>query len=342
MKYPLLVLATLAFTVSCSKVQEVEKNMNEMKSTTELMSTTTDDMKETTTVMYQQIRSKEAEDTRNKKFIILKSKDEDFGSKIAAAAVYFKSFEYQLWSDQSQFDDKKNREDLILDGVNEFTRRASDLYSKINTNKMSPVNSGKKHNDEMAFYALAATMHMNHHFQEELVKERPQVQLLSFYDIVKEALRKDNQGMALNEFEEILMSGINKEIMTELIKARVDMIAALALKNLTDKREMTLGQKIKAGIFKITAGKLGTIQIPEVLSTANESTKNQIIKYLDASVKARRFLASINLEKKLEKTLLSAFSHIQIIQSEQEQEAALAEIKEKDIEIKMLIDELIQ
>ncbi len=333
MKYPLLVLATLAFTVSCSKVQEVEKNMNEMKSTTELMSTTTDDMKETTTVMYQQIRSKEAEDTRNKKFIILKSKDEDFGSKIAAAAVYFKSFEYQLWSDQSQFDDKKNREDLILDGVNEFTRRASDLYSKINTNKMSPVNSGKKHNDEMAFYALAATMHMNHHFQEELVKERPQVQLLSFYDIVKEALRKDNQGMALNEFEEILMSGINKEIMTELIKARVDMIAALALKNLTDKREMTLGQKIKAGIFKITAGKLGAIQIPEVLSTANESTKNQIIKYLDASVKARRFLASINIEKRLERTLLSAFSHIPT------EEAAT---EDKNSGIRALIDELIQ
>jgi hypothetical protein len=342
MNYSLLVLATLAITVSCSKVQEVEKNMNEMKSTTELMSTTTDDMKETTTVMYQQIRSKEAEDTRNKKFIILKSKDEDFGSKIAAAAVYFKSFEYQLWSDQSQFDDKKNREDLILDGVNEFTRRASDLYSKINTNKMSPVNSGKKHNDEMAFYALAATMHMNHHFQEELVKERPQVQLLSFYDIVKEALRKDNQGMALNEYEEILVSGINKEIITELIKARVDMIAALALKNLTDKREMSIGQKIKAGIFKITAGKLGTIQIPEVLSTANESTKNQAIKYLDASLKARRFLAGINLEKNLEKTLHSAFSHIQIVQSEQEQEAAAAEIKEKDIEIKKLIDELIQ
>jgi hypothetical protein len=342
MKYSLLVLATLAFTVSCSKVHEVEKNMNEMKSTTELMSTTTDDMKETTTVMYQQIRSKEADDTRNKKFIILKSRDEDFGSKLAAAAVYFKSFEYQLWSDQVQFDDNKTREDLILDGVNEFTRRVSDLYSKIKPNKMSPVNSGKKHNDEMAFYALAATMHMNHHFQEELVEKRPQIKLLSFYDIVKEALRKDSLGMTLNEHEEILVSGMNKEIMTELIKARVDMIAALALKNLTDKREMKLGQKIKAAIFKITAGKLGSIDIPEVFTTANESTKNQIIKYLESSLKARRFLASINLEKNLEKTLLSAFSHIQIVQSEQEQEEAGAEIKEKDIEIKKLIDELIQ
>jgi hypothetical protein len=305
-----------------------------MKSSTELMSTTTDLMKETTTVMYQ--------DTRDKKYTMLKSKDEDFGSKIAAAAVYFKSFEYQLWSDQVQFDDNKTREDLILDGVNEFTTRVSDLYSKIKPNKMSPVNSGKKHNDEMAFYALAATMHMNHHFQEELVEKRPQIKLLSFYDIVKEALRKDSLGMTLNEHEEILVSGMNKEIMIELIKARVDMIAALALKNLTDKREMNLGQKIKAAIFKITAGKLGAIDIPEVFTTANESTKNQIIKYLESSIKARRFLASISLEKNLEKTLLSAFSHIQITESEQEQEAAGAEIQEKDIEIKKLIDELIE
>jgi len=342
MNYSLLFLATLAFTVSCSKVHEVEKNMNEMKSTTELMSTTTDDMKETTTVMYQQIRSKEAEDTRDKKFIILKSNDEDFGSKIAAAAVYFKSFEYQLWSDQVQFDDNKTREELILDGVNEFTRRASDLYSKIKPNKMSPVNSGKKHNDEMAFYALAATMHMNHHFQEELVDARPNIKLLSFYDIVKEALRKDNQGMALNEFEEILTSGINKEIMIELIEARVDMLAALSLKNLTDKREMTLGQKIKAAIFKITAGKLGSIQIPEVLSTANESTKNQIIKYLEASLKARTFLKNINHVKELEKTLRSAFSHIQMNQSEQDAQELSENSKDKDIKIKQLIDELLQ
>jgi hypothetical protein len=207
---------------------------------------------------------------------------------------------------------------------------------------MSPVTSGKKHNDEMAFYALAATMHMNHHFQEELAENRPQIKLLSFYDIVKEALRKDSLGMTLNEYEEILVSGINKEIMIELIKARVDMIAALALKNLTDKREMNLGQKIKAAIFKITAGKLGTIHIPEVLSTANESTKNQIIKYLESSLKARRFLMSINLEKKLEKTLISAFSHIQLAQSEQEQRAFDGDIKEKDVEIKKLIDELIE
>lgn len=342
MKHSALIVAALSLAVSCSKVEKVEKNMDSMKAQTEQMSSTTDDMKETTTVMYQQIRSKEAEDTRNKKFIILKSKDEDFGSKIAAAAVYFKSFEYQLWSDQIEFDDKKTRDELILDGVNEFTRQASDLYSKIKTHKMSPVNSGKKHNDEMAFYALAATMHMNHHFQEELAENRPQIKLLSFYDIVKEALRKDSLGMTLNEYEEILVSGINKEIMIELIKARVDMIAALALKNLTDKREMNLGQKIKAAIFKITAGKLGTIHIPEVLSTANESTKNQIIKYLESSLKARRFLMSINLEKKLEKTLISAFSHIQLAQSEQEQRAFDGDIKEKDVEIKKLIDELIE
>jgi hypothetical protein len=51
---------------------------------------------------------------------------------------------------------------------------------------------------------------------------------------------------------------------------------------------------------------------------------------------------SINLEKKLEKTLISAFSHIQLAQSEQEQRVFDGDITEKDVEIKKLIDELIE
>jgi hypothetical protein len=278
MKYSAVLIASLALSVSCSKVQKVEKNMDNMMQKTEQMSTTTGDMKETTTIMYQQIRSKEAEDTRNKKFIILKSEEENIGEKIAAAAVYFKSFEFQLWSAQKGFDNNEIREKLILDAVNEFTKRIADIYEKINVKKMSPTNDGKKHNSEQAFYALAATIHMNHSYQEELVDQNAEVKAISFYDIIKGALDKEYSREPMTEYEEVLVSGLNKEIMIELLKARVDMIAALGLKNLTDKRNMTLGQKIKAAIFKVSGGKLGSIDLPETFSKSNQPTKKQTIK----------------------------------------------------------------
>lgn len=350
MKKSVVLLAVLSLSVSCSKVEKAEKNMDQMKNKTEQMSATTDEMKETTTVMYQQIRSKEAEDTRNKKFEILTSKDEGFGAKIAAAAVYFKSFEYQLWTAQKGFDDAHARDVMLLDAANEFTKRMCDLYEKINTRKMSPTKDGRAHRDEQAFYALAVTMHMNHHYQEELVDSKISVQGISFYDVIKKAIDKDGYGQSLTDYEEVLVSGINKEIMIELIKARVDMLSALALKNLTDKRDMTLGQKVKGLLFKLSGGKLGSIDLPETYVKANEPTKKQTINYLEAAVKAKNFLDKQNIPKELEKTLKSAYSKIELgnpARQESDNEVmevgeTKAESDQKKVEIRSLIDVLLQ
>ena len=71
MKATIAMLAVLALTISCSKVQKAEKNMDDMNSSTKALGGNMDEMKSTTTTMYQQIRSKESEDTRNKKLEIL-------------------------------------------------------------------------------------------------------------------------------------------------------------------------------------------------------------------------------------------------------------------------------
>lgn len=307
----LVLLAVLTLSVSCSKVKDAENNMKSMKDTTTEMSKTTEKMEENTTVMYQQVRSKEAEDTRNKKFEILNDKEADFGTRIAAAAVYFKSFEFQLWTGSGE-DTQHVREVLMLDAANEFTRRVCDTYKKINVKRLSPVKEGKGQADEHTFYALAATMHMTHHFQDGLVEKKPRVKKTSFYDIVKSALRKDDLGEPMADYEEVLVSGINKEIMTELIKARVDMLSALALKDLTDKRNMTIGQKLKGLLFKVTAGNLGSIDLPETYPGANDATKNRVITYLDGALKARNFLGEIDVKKDLEKTIKSAFQKISL------------------------------
>ncbi len=306
MKTSSVVLTCLLLTSACSKVKELDKRTENMEKSTERVSAVTDDLKETTTIMYQQIRSKEAEDTRDEKFEILMKKDADMGTRITSAGVYFKSMEFQLWNDNDTFDNRDALDVLYLDAANEFTRRMCDLYEKINLKKMSPTKSDEM---EMSFYALAAALHMNHTFQDDVAKNK-NFQATSMYDLMKKALLKDYKNKPLKEHEEILVNGINREIMIELIKARVDILSALALKNLTDKRDMTLGQKAKALLFKVTGGALGSIDLPEVYDLSNDTTKNYTEKYLDGALKSKNFLQEIGVEKKLEKTLKSALKNI--------------------------------
>lgn len=337
MKSSSVVLACLLLTGACSKVQELDKRTESMEKSTEKVSAVTDEMKETTTVMYLQIRSKEAEDTRDEKFHILMDKDADSGARFTAAGVYFKSFEFQLWNDNNTYDTRDALEVLYLDAANEFTRRIVDLYSKINTKKMSPTKDNKMEN---SFYALAASVHMNHSFQDDVAKSKSSSSV-SMYDVIKKALQKDYKRRPLKDYEEVLVSGINREIMIELIKARVDILSALALKNLTDKRDMTLGQKAKGLLFKVTGGMLGSIDLPEVYDQSNSATRNLTEKYLDGAMKAKAFLAEIGVEKNLEKNLKSAFKNIDFNEKNRDENEKVRIDTQKEA-IRSMINSLIE
>jgi hypothetical protein len=336
MKTSSVVLACLLLTTACSKVNELDKRTENMEKSTEKVSNVTDDLKETTTIMYQQIRSKEAEDTRDEKFEILMSKDAEMGTRITAAGVYFKSMEFQLWNDNDSFDNKDALDALYLDAANEFTRRMCDLYDKVNVKKMSPTKTNEM---EMSFYALAAAIHMNHTFQDEVAKSKS-FEAISMYDIIKKALLKDLNHKPLKEHEEILVNGINREIMIELIKARVDILSALALKNLTDKRDMTLGQKAKAILFKVSGGAFGNIDLPEVYDLSNDTTKNYVEKYLDGALKAKTFLKELGVEKKLEKTIKSALKNIDFNEKKLSEEEKQKTDDRKEV-IRSLINNLV-
>ncbi|MGE3610556.1 MAG: hypothetical protein AB7I27_13280 [Bacteriovoracaceae bacterium] len=322
----LAVLATLTLFASCSKIKDFESKTNNMEKSTSAVSQTTQDMKDVTTTMYQQIRNKESEETRNRKFAILNDDEVDAGAKFAAAAIYFKGFEFQLWTGTGA-DNKDFLYELYLDAANEFTRRMVDMYEQVNLEKMSPTNSGRKHAMETSFYALAGSMHLNHPYQEDLARKL-NIPTTSFYDLVKGALLKDHTNSeALKPYEEVLTNGMYREIMIELVKARVDILSALALKNLTDKKEMSIKQKAKALIFIITKGKLGEIDLPEVVDGSNHSTRIWTEKYLDGALKAKRFLKLIGVEKGLEKTLASAFSNLDFVEKAEDKDQLLEKIK---------------
>lgn len=337
MNRPVILLAILAFSVACSRVEKAEKTMTDMKQQTKEMSATTNDMNSTMESQYVQLRSGDTVVIRGLQFGKLEGKEELFGARLAAASILFKSFEFQLWTGEGK--DSEHYKELLFDSAaREFTQHMSDIYSQIDLKKMSPTKDSAKNRMEQSFYALAATMHMNHDFQEIT---KSSTNKTSFFDLIKASLRKEILGNNAKAHEKLLVSNINKEIMIELIKARVDMLSALALKNLTDKRDMTLGQKIKGALFKITGGSLGSIDIPEVFTKSNTATKDQTIEFLDGAKKARAFLQEIGVEKNLEKTLKSAFKKIDLDEDEDDSvEETKADTRKRE-QIKGLISSLL-
>jgi len=289
-------------------------------------------MEESNKESIEETRLKEAEDTRISRFEILNSKNEKFGAKLDAAADYFKSFRIDSSS--------KTNDAHLLDATTEFTRKIQDIYEQINVKRMSPLKDGRSHKAELSFYAIAATMHMNNYYQEELIDIKASLKGLSFYDITKSALRNEFYGEEMPMHEEVLVSNINKEIMTALIRARVDIMSAFALKNLTDKRNMTLGQKIKSALFKLTGSRLGSLDFPETFAKANEPTKKQTIKYLVAANNDKNFLKDIGIDKELEKNLKSAFSKIKLDAKNIDEMQEGVNIEEEDAS-KLAIKELI-
>jgi small-conductance mechanosensitive channel len=91
------------------------------------------------------------------------------------------------------------------------------------------------------------------------------------------------------------------------------MLSAIALKFMTDQREMELSQFLKALTFKASFGHYGAIDLPLTINDANDATKQTAIDALEGALKAKRFLNNeIKVEKKLNKTLRSAYKSMKV------------------------------
>ncbi len=65
--------------------------------------------------------------------------------------------------------------------------------------------------------------------------------------------------------------------------------------------------------FFVSGGRAGEIYLPITIIDANQATKDTVSEALDGALKAKRFLNNeIKVEKKLVKTLKSAYKHLQL------------------------------
>lgn len=337
MKVTNLFCFMLILSGGCSKIDGFKKDTDSMNKTTQELKSSTNSITDLAHSLFPQIRSGDTVGIRDRQWDILNNEHKKLGQKMVAGGVFFQSFEYQFWTANNINDNKTVLDYMYRDAADEFQGRMYDLYREINPRKMSPTKEGKKQNEEQAFYAMAFTMDRGHHFQKELARKNPGLKLVTFYKIIKDCLLKERNKSQLKEHEIILLSGINKEIITELLKARIDMIASLALKDLIELRDMGISQYAKAAVFKITMGRLGSIDVPETYAVSNQATKINVENYLRSAIETRNFLKLVEVDFKLEKTVRSAFKEIEFT----EDSTLTKEQRDQKMLIQNLIEDLI-
>jgi hypothetical protein len=139
------------------------------------------------------------------------------------------------------------------------------------------------------------------------------------------------------------VNGPVRKAMIDFLKARVDILSALALSNLTTKKNLTVVQTIKGGLFKISGGFFGNIDLPETYDPTDYVTNEFTVSYLSAAVDTRRLIQELNngQEVVLEKTIKSAFEHISLPTKEDKNDTGVTIIDDVKEEIRVLINHLL-
>lgn len=319
----------MALLASCSKVEELDERTEQMADTTEEMNDTTQELKKTTNYMVRLKRQNDAADTRAKQYNILMSTRTGMGQKFTAASIMFKGFEYQLWNPkENTFDSIEFREELKLDAMKELYQRLTDIYNiLLQTNfwgnsrleNMTPLdleqdsNGRNENNMEMIFYALGTTCHYNNIVQVKTAKEKKTIdETESAYDIIRTALDKDANGMNMSEAEEVAVTGTNKQISIELMRARYNMLLGLAAKDIADKDGMSFGNKFSAFFFKLTGGMLGSLTLNSKFEKANNPTQKDVNVKLSAALKTKAILNKAGYSVKVDDDLQSIFKNLRL------------------------------
>lgn len=309
MKISAVLLLSLTLAASCTK--EVKKVQNQA------MEEKINQVQEIAAATYHKENSEDASAYNH--FTVVMDERQALGMKLIEASKYFRSMEFQRFSKPNTPKGFKTREQMYDEAAFDFTNRlASFKNKKMDADDMNPYDEGKKHNEETAFYALAATMD-------------DKIGTVSFYELMKAALIKDSIGGNMDPHESKIVQGDNKKRMINLIKARVDILAAFALNDLADDTELSVSQKFKQGIFKATGGRLGNIDLPETYDKVNGSTKNQILRHLELAVDAKHFLRELGIDKDLQKKMKKAYSNIDFNETPASQQTAERDEKKEAI-----------
>lgn len=166
------------------------------------------------------------------------------GKKIAEAAQYFMSFEYQFWTGFGQDETEEKRQVLVDDAVSEFFKSVKEFNvgpsTEINPLAQTSLSNGggsvalDDDNRVASFNAIAAALHRVNRKQEEMHHKNPKVEVLSMLSLIERGLKAEvelNSGAKTLDtlppsIKEVLN---NKSLAVKLLQARHNFIAAIFL-----------------------------------------------------------------------------------------------------------------
>lgn len=313
-------LALLLTITSCKtdKVMdstlEMSKTTNEMKTGMDQTNVTMTQMASNTDNMYHQIRTKEAQETRDRAFEAL-DKATVFEDKLTEAAAYHQGFEYQLWNNGNTKEDTKEfREELVETAVDEYFRALQRFMDE--AKDPSDISPTKEDNYVMNLMALAVTLHEIHHHQEKLVHTHANVEKISMLSVIKDSLRQQqriNSGeitkAELKDHENALLFWHDEAI--NMLKYRFNMLMTMTLVKVSDVRKKpSFGWFGAAGLY--IKAKHVYFSWDSKYNTLTESRQAKINDFVDEAIKTRDFLKEIGVNVELDSNVKKALKNMKL------------------------------
>jgi hypothetical protein len=367
MKIKIISLAGLFLLTSCDlfdvpeKTVEMAGTTQRMSETTDRMAQTTDGMSETTNDMantthrmqvntdnmYHQIRTKEAQETRDRTFKGI-DQAKTFEEKLTEAVAYHMGFEFQLWTNgKTDTDNEEFRKELMATATDEYFRKMATFTKKVELEEMSP--SSKK-NSEQNLFALAVTLHEAHGTQIQLVQKEG-IEKITMLSMIKDSLKTnylyEQRSVTADSFEDwmdgILLfengnAGENRNYASGLLKLRVSMLSAMVLSKVsgvTDKPDFNiLGIPGFVRRLRHVVSKWDS-----KFTKLNHVTQLEVNNWLEEALKTRNFLAELEMDSPINKTVKKAFTKMKKIKCNDCSKDLLESAEKFEAQLKILLAE---
>ena len=323
----LAVVSLLGLIASCKQLDNMENmnsKTNELATTSNQISQTSDSiakqsesildvsvgLKKNTEDLYHQARSKEAEETRQRARDALKL-ESSFEEKITRSAIYFKSFEFQLWTNKnaSSRDDQEYRKELQLEAAEEFFRTVQSFYAEIGDS--TDISPASEDTATRALFSLSVTMHETHHAQKELIKKE-NIEEISMLSMIEDTLKKESQlndGLIslgdLKPYEIAILE--NAESARNLLRMRYDILSSMVLAKVSDLGDPTYGTVAST----YTQLKLYMMKWNSKFVSLNPAQKAQVDTFLGEALRMKEVLSSLGINSELESKIGKIYRNMQ-------------------------------
>ncbi len=283
------VLACLLL-VSCSKQSKPEDKSQQVRQIKNTESTISKDAEDE---LHKELHEEVSKEARENKFIeIVKAKAETgqrMNAKVLKARAYLAAYHFDLWNGSGKKGEREKRESLFSEPAAEFMEKIQRLTKKFDVNKISPMMDIKVQNDEFAYYALSIAA----------------FESVDFKRVIESVFKAERENGVIEGHSEALIRGENKEAIFELMKARVNILAALALKTLVVDSSVSIDQHVIGLVSTTSFNKLKKLDVPEILKN-----NSQALSLLQAANTTKYYLDSLGIKMGLEKNLKKAFRKV--------------------------------